>query len=387
MHILYHHRTRAEDAQGIHIAELINAFKKSGNTVDVAGLIPHAPQKTDPDKESFISRIAAKAPPLIYECMEILYNIYGIFKLIKYIRQSRPNFIYERYALFNLAGVIVSKLYNIPLIEEVNAPLCQEKATHDTLVLKKTAAWCEKIICFRSFRTIVVSTPLKKIMAAPGIPETQFTVIPNGVNDEWFNPEIDGSKIRKKFNLQNKTIIGFVGWFRKWHGLESLLETYAVREMIKKNIHILLVGDGPAYDNLIDIAKKHDILNIGVTFTGPVERKNIPEYIAAFDIALQPDVTDYASPIKMFEYISMGKGVVAPKKDNITEILSDDYPGLFEPGNWQDMANMIIDTASSLEKSKKLSDTALRIFKEKEYLWKKNAERTIHLLFECCKNY
>lgn len=380
MHILYHHRTRAEDAQGIHITELINAFRKLGHTVDVAGLIPHAHEESDPSRESFISRIAAKAPPVIYECMEIFYNIYGVFRLKKCISQCRPDFIYERYALFNLAGLIVSKLYNIPLIEEVNAPLSLEKATYNSLVLKKMAAWFEKIICSQSFKTIVVSTPLKKIMAASGIPEKQFVIIPNGVNDEFFNPEIDGSKTRAKLNLQDKIIIGFVGWFRKWHGLEELLEIYATREMMKKNIHILLVGDGPAYDDLIEIAKKQNILNSGVSFTGPVERKNIPGYIAAFDIALQPDVTDYASPIKMFEYISMGKGVVAPKKKNITEILSDNYPGLFEPGNWQDMGNKIMEIANSKEKSQKLANTAFNIFQSKQYLWKNNAHKTVELL-------
>ncbi len=380
MHIVYHHRTRAEDAQGIHITELINAFKKLGHTVSVAGLIPHSKDKDRPAKESFISKLASNAPPVIYECMEILYNIYGVYKLYKQVTHHKPVFIYERYALFNAAGLIISKLYNIPLIEEVNAPLSQEKAKYDTLVLKKMAAWFERLICANAYKTIVVSTPLKKIMASSGISETQLAVIPNGVNNECFNPEIDGSKIREQFKLKGKTIIGFVGWFRKWHGLEELLEVFAEREMIKKNIHIILVGDGPAYDDLMEIAKNNSILNTGVTFAGQVKRESVPEHIAAFDIALQPDVTDYASPIKMFEYISMGKGVVAPRKDNITEILSDDYPGLFEPGNWQDMANTIIDSAASLDKIQKLSESALKIFNEKSFLWETNAERTIRLV-------
>jgi len=380
MHILYHHRTRAEDAQGIHISELIHGFKRLGHTVDVAGLIPHASQKNSADGESFISRIAAQVPPVIYECMEIMYNFYGIYKLRKCIKKTRPAFIYERYALFNLAGLIISKLSGIPLIEEVNAPLSREKAKYDALILKKLAAWCEKLICSKARKTIVVSTPLKKEMMSSGIPGKQFAVIPNGVNDEQFHPGVDGTQIRKKYGLQGKTVIGFVGWFRKWHGLEALVEIYASRNMVKMDIHILLVGDGPAYDSLLALAKKHDILNTGVSFTGPVARKDIPMHIAAFDLALQPDVTDYASPIKMFEYISMGKGVVAPKKENITEILSNDYPGLFEPGNWQEMSNKIINAAASPEQQKVFSDNAYSRFRENGYLWKKNAEKTIGLL-------
>ena len=73
------------------------------------------------------------------------------------------------------------------------------------------------------------------------------------------------------------------------------------------------MGDGPAYKDLESYALKENIIQSGVTFIGPVTRENIPKYIAAFDLALQPDVTDYASPIKLFEYMAMGKGVIAPK--------------------------------------------------------------------------
>jgi glycosyltransferase involved in cell wall biosynthesis len=60
-----------------------------------------------------------------------------------------------------------------------------------------------------------------------------------------------------------------------------------------------------------------------VTFTGVVPRERIPEYVAAFDIALQPAVVPYASPLKVFEYLALGKAIVAPRQPNIEEILTD----------------------------------------------------------------
>ena len=380
MKILYHHRTRAEDAQGIHIAEMTKAFERLGHHVDLVGIISHSKKGDTSIEESLISKIASKAPAIVYEFMEILYNVYGFYKLRQQIKKTKPDFIYERYALFNLSGLLVSKIYGIPLIEEVNAPLSKEKSLHAKLVLKSFASWCEKIICSHSHKTIVVSTPLKRIMMESGVPSKKMVVIPNGIDEHYFNPHVDGCKIREKYKLKNKIVIGFVGWFRQWHGLEELLETYAAQDMINKNIHILLVGDGPAFDALMEITKKHNILDKGVSFTGPVPRENIPEHIAAFDLALQPDVTDYASPIKLFEYISMGKGVIAPDKENIVEILSKDYPGLFKAGDWKNMGDVILKTASSQDRVKEMGEIVFSIFKDKQYFWGNNAEKTLNLI-------
>ncbi len=382
MNIIYHHRTRAEDAQGIHITEIIHAFEKLGHTVEVVGLVAHSREDQKPGKAGIISRLAANVPPIIYELMEMVYNFYGVYQLLKAVKRTAPDFIYERYALFNVAGLIASKISKVPLIEEVNAPLAREKAEHDTLVLKRWASFCEKLICTYAYKTIVVSTPLKKKIQEHGIPENKFAVIPNGVNDSHFHPGVDGSRVKKEYHLDGKIVIGFVGWFRKWHGLEELLKVYFEQDFIKKNIHILLVGDGPAFSDLVKMAENYNILNTGVSFTGPVKRQEIPEYLAAFDLALQPDVTDYASPIKLFEYISMGKGVVAPDKANIIEILGPDYPGLFSASDWGDMGHTIIRLCASDESIKMLCKQSYEVFLSGRFLWRENALRTLNLLQE-----
>lgn len=180
--------------------------------------------------------------------------------------------------------------------------------------------------------------------------------------------------------LGGKIVLGFVGWFRKWHGLEELLNAYVKYEMKEKNIHLLLVGDGPAYKDLEVYARQNGILGTGVTFTGPVPRDDIPGYIAAFDLALQPDVTDYASPIKMFEYMAMGKGVIAPDKDNIREIVKNGYNALFRAGDWNDMGTIILEYTQSKEKAQELGEQAKNILYENQYLWRENARRTLALL-------
>ncbi len=380
MKILYHHRTRAEDAQGIHIREIINAFKKLGHQVEVVGMVSPEENSGRKGKEPLISGLAARVPPVIYELMEISYNFYGFLVLCKRIRRFKPDFIYERYALYTVAGIFAAMIFRIPLILEVNAPIAYEKRKYTTLSMPWLANFIERWICSHTHRTIVVSTPLKKILGNIGVPDERMIVISNGINREDFNLEIDGGQVRQKYNLNNRVVLGFVGWFKKWHGLEELLQVYVKYGMQKKNIHLLLVGDGPAFQDLITYALDHGIKDKGVTFTGAVPREEIPRYIAAFDIALQPDVTDYASPIKLFEYMAMGKGVVSPGKENIREILNNDYPGFFNPGEYDDMAQKIFKFSSSRKEAGKLGKIVKKILVEKKYFWIENARRTLALL-------
>lgn len=382
MRILYHHRTRAEDAQGVHIQEMVNAFRELGHEVEVAAVISKDKGETARPRESKVSRTTAKLPPLLCELLEILYNLYGILLLARKVLNFRPHLIYERYALYNVAGILISRLFRLPLILEVNAPLAYEKQKYGNLALPSLAEGFEKWICSNSYKTVVVSTPLKRLLYDVGIPMDHMVVIPNGINPRLFNLDINGESVRKSLGLDGKIILGFVGWFRKWHGLDELLRVYVDYGMQEKNIHLLLIGEGPVSKELEYYTRSSDLIRTGVTFTGAVPREHIPSYIASFDLALQPDVTDYASPIKMFEYMSMGKGVIAPNKDNIREIVKSGYGGLFRAGDWDDMARIILKYAQSKEKTRELGDQGKTILNVEKYFWIDNARKTLALLEE-----
>jgi glycosyltransferase involved in cell wall biosynthesis len=312
--------------------------------------------------------------------MELVYNLYAFVSLSRKIKKFRPELIYERYAIFTFAGLLVAKLYKIPFILEVNAPLAFEKKKYSKLFFNRMAAAIERFVCSRSHATIVVSTPLKKIIQKSRVPEDKLVVIPNGINPETFHPNIDGFPVRQRLGLNGKIVLGFVGWMREWHGLEDLLRIYIDQQMNKQGIHLLLVGDGPALPALKEYAAQNGVLNHGITLTGAVPRKEVPKHIAAFDLALQPDVTDYACPIKLVEYMGMGKGPIAPDKPNIRELLSDDYPGLFQTGNWENMAETILKNSSSKDKARLLGDMAYQRIKQQKYFWIENVDRVLRLI-------
>ncbi len=380
MRILYHHRTQAEDAQGVHIYEMINAFRKLGHTVDLVSLVDWESDRSEKTKGKRWEFVAKIVPNFVYELMEMAYNIVGYRLISRQIRHQKPDFIYERYSLNTFCGIWASKRYGIPLILEVNAPLYHEQKKYEKLTFEKFAGFSERWICSNSSKTIVVSSPMKKILSEEGVLEEHIVVMSNGINPDNFHPEIKGASVRRHHNIKDdKIIFGFIGWFRPWHGLDMILEIFKEDRLYDKNAHLILVGDGPAYESLHTYAEKHDLLN-AVTFSGPVERRDVPKYIAAFDIALQPSVTTYASPMKIFEYMAMGKGVVAPRQDNICEILTDGIDALlFEPENKESLKDALNTLLNKKDMGRTLGRNACETIHSEKYFWITNAERSVEL--------
>src|SRR5262249_27488858 len=98
------------------------------------------------------------------------------------------------------------------------------------------------------------------------------------------------------------------------------------------------------------------------------------------DIALQPEVTPYASPLKLFEYMALGRAIVAPDAENIREILEDKVDGLlFAPGDIEALSDAIRRFASDDELRLRLGSAARRKIKSRNLTWRGNAERVAAL--------
>ena len=208
----------------------------------------------------------------------------------------------------------------------------------------------------------------------------RIAVIPNAIDADKFHPGVSGDAIRQQYGLVGTLVVGFVGWFRKWHGLEMLLKIMSEAAFAGRDIRLLLVGDGHAFDDLYCFATEHAILPF-VVFTGPVARDRIPEHIAAMDIAIQPSVTEYACPIKIIEYMGMGKCIVAPDQANIREILRDGKNSyLFKPDDQEDLKNVLIKATESRKAQQRLGNNAYQALLKGKYLWSANADRALNLI-------
>ena len=386
MKILYHHRTQLGDAQGVHIHEIIKAFRELGHQVRVVGLVNYQSLNSKSAGTGLWSLLRKKVPHFVYDLMSLGYNVIGIFMLARSVIHERPDFIYERYALNNFSGVVVSRLWKIPIIVEVNAPLYVEQAELGQLAIKWVARFLENWICSHATHTLVVSGVLKEILVGQGVPSRKITVMLNGIDFGNFNPDVSGVEVRRQYGLKDNVVVGFVGWFRPWHGVEMLLDILQDLLSANKDIKVLMIGDGPIYDELVRKAKDLGIWN-AVRFTGSLPHQKIPSHIAAMDIAVQPKAPRYACPMKVLEYMGMGKCIVAPFQPNICEILEDKVTGfLFLPEDKNSLRQVLL----TLINNRKLQDeSGVRAFsavQSRKLSWQGNAEKVILLVSQVKTN-
>ena len=330
MKILYHHRIAARDGMDVHKSELIKAFRALGHEVIEVG--PSAQQKAKfGDDGGLVDLVRRLLPGFASELLEILYDHHAYRRLKSAYLREKPDILYERHNLFLSAGRRLKKNYGVPFYLEVNAPLAEEREKSGGLSLKRFAHNQEGAVWRAADRIFPVTGVLARYLTAKGVEESRIEVIPNAVDPEVFHADIDGTPVRKQYGLEDAIVLGFTGFIRDWHGLDQVID--ALPDLAQeKNVHFLVVGDGPARAALEVQAAERGVAD-RIHFTGIISRQDIPGYIAAFDIALQPAVTPYASPLKLFEYLAMGKMVLAPDEENIREVIEDGVNGvLFSTG-------------------------------------------------------
>jgi glycosyltransferase involved in cell wall biosynthesis len=373
MRILYSHRTKAADGQFVHIRSLTRALHELGHEVLLCG-----PEGTWPAGENDVRALTAEPgaapslPPIAHELAERGYSILGYQRLLSAARRFGPDVIYERYNLHYHAGTRVAVRFGCPLLLEVNAPLAEERATHGRLALRHYAQRSERTIWRRADRVLPVTAVLADVIERTGVQPDRIAVIPNGVDDHYLEPA-DGSRVRTAYGLEQRLVLGFVGFVRDWHRLDLVLDWMAKPQ--GRNAALLIVGDGPAVPRLRQTATERGIEE-RVVVTGVVQRPDVARHIAAFDIALQPASTAYASPLKLQEYMAQGRAIIAPDQPNIREVVTHGVTAhLVTPDDPQSTSAALDALSADRTFRDELGAAAKATIVERDLTWRGNARR------------
>jgi glycosyltransferase involved in cell wall biosynthesis len=379
MKILYHHRTLGDGAEGIHVAEMVKAFRKLGHEIRVVSLIGESTNvQTRPQRRwSVVKKVM---PSFLYELGELSYNLHGYLSLARAVREFHPDFIYDRYVSYNYSAVGVANRFRIPVFLEVNSPYSYQKRTFDEKVYyKRLLGLFERKICGDATWVIVVSTPLKEFLISAGVPEGKIIVMPNGVDTAVFHPAVDGQEVRKRLGIERKIVIGFTGILRPWHGLDFLLQAFQQVCQTRSDLHLLIVGDGPIRPDLERMVANNG-LSGKVTITGRQVHEMVRFFVAAMDIAVSPLSTFYASPMKIIEYMAMGKVLVAPNTANIRDIVTHEQDGmLFCPQQVDDLVEKLLVLIENCDLRARFGLKARRKIEDR-FTWLHNAKQVVSVI-------
>ncbi len=159
-----------------------------------------------------------------------------------------------------------------------------------------------------------ITEGVRDIVVAGGISPAKVTVVPNAVDTEQFAPQPRDEKLASELGFAEEVVIGYVGSFSEYEGLDYLLRAVAeLRASCDMKFRVLLVGDGIGYDALVALAGELQLSDI-VTFTGRVSYEDVGGYYSLIDIVTYPrkgiPVCEVVSPLKPYEAMAMEKAVV-----------------------------------------------------------------------------
>ena len=327
MRILYQHRTFADGAEGVHIAAMVDAFRALGHEVRVMGVA--AGGATSPTSTA-AARLKQAMPAPLMELATFAVNAPEYVATLAEIRRFRPDLLYKRHARFDVAALAAARQAGVPAVLEVNCLFSQPPYVEfEPMTFLRLATAVERRALRLASLVVAVSSPLARM--ARTLAGVDAVVAANGADTTRFDPRAaDRERVRRRYALADRLVVGWVGVLRDWHGLELLLDSVGRLA----NVHLLVVGDGPGREALDRRAQALGIAD-RVTVTGRIPHDEMPHFIAAMDIAVVADErTGVASPMKLLEYMAMGRAVVAPAMDNIRDVVSDRVNGLlFEAGS------------------------------------------------------
>ena len=151
-------------------------------------------------------------PRPLYELLELAYSGADYRRLKKAILRHRPDCLYERYNLFLPSGVWARERFRLPLLLEVNAPLLEERATHDGLALERLARWSEQRAWRGADRVLPVTEVLADHVERAGVPRSRIEVVPNGVDREDYERVADREEAKRRLGLEGRLVLGFTGF-------------------------------------------------------------------------------------------------------------------------------------------------------------------------------
>jgi len=355
----------------VHVAEVAESLQRIGHEVHV---IARRSSRAEPKVQDFkgvkIHRInrfivrtgGRKAPSSSRGersrgLAEILYNfylrtafmIYASFAARQVVSRNSLDAIIERETAFG-AGGLASVLTGKPLILEVIGPRYSR-------------------LSVRQSSSILYYT---ESMLRDWVDRRKCVKVTAGVNLDVFKPDSEaGNRVKSRLHLGEFPVVGYVGSFQKWHGVDTLLQAASLLKDKGTKISLLMVG--PSFEPYVSLTDELG-LSDSCTFVGPVDYGEVAAYINACDLLVAPYNPskdelrkDYGigSPIKVLEYMACGKPVISTSVPPIDSMTKDDGPMmLVSPGDPASLADALERLVQDPQRATKMAGNGLKLVSE-----------------------
>ena len=287
-----------------------------------------------------------------------------------------------------ILAIYIKMRYRVPIVFILENPLEQQWEIHKLLSSKHRCMYYfifkfSSFLALQTMRIADLVLPVGRRMVAylakRGIEGPKVKLIPQCVDVKLFS-NMDGKDIRKKYNLSNLKVIIYIGNMQKVRNLGLLIHAFSLVTKQKKDVKLLMVGDGTDRANLERLANELGIED-SVIFTGQVPHYKVPSFIAAayLGVSAVPPLSFYkvSSPIKQIEYMAMAKPVVANEEiPEHKEVIEQSGGGILVPCTADAFADAIVELLNNPAKATEMGERGLEwVIKNRSYeFWARRIE-------------
>lgn len=297
------------------------------------------------------------------------------------IESLNPDLIHAHSPVLNgLPALRAGRRHGIPVVYEVRAfwedAAVDHARTREGSARYRATRALETHVLMRAAHVTTICEGLRAEIVARGIPASRVTVIPNAVDAQTFQAdEGKDPALLERLGLAGKEVVGFVGSFYAYEGLDVLIDAAARLAPSRPGLRVLLVGGGPQEQALRAQVAAYG-LDDHVIFTGRVPHADVQRYYGLIDVLAYPRhrmrLTELVTPLKPLEAMASGRILIASDVGGHRELVRDGQTGfLFPAGDPTALASAIARTLDARKDWPRVRAEARR-FVEQERSWKRS---------------
>lgn len=305
-------------------------------------------------------------------------------RLLEVARELKPDVLHAHSPVLNAFPALnVGRRLGIPVVYEIRAFWEDAAVDHGTTTEGSLRYRATRAMETRAVQQVDAVTTicegLRRDLVARGVPESKITVIPNAVDIDNFAFGVPGDDaLRAELGLTGKRVLGFIGSFYAYEGLDLLLRALPAILQQAPDIALLLTGGGPQEENLKRLTQELGLQD-HVKFTGRVPHAQVQRYYSLVDVLVYPRhsmrLTDLVTPLKPLEAMAQGLLLVASDVGGHKELIRDGETGmLFRAGDADDLARSVLRLLAMQDRWPQLREAGRR-YVETERNWTNSVAR------------
>jgi glycosyltransferase involved in cell wall biosynthesis len=345
-----------------HISGILKGFRGAGFRIGLVAL------DEPPDQLRAIIddlEVAAPLPPrarLTSDVQGVLLNRSVSRSGRMLASRLRPSFVYQRHRSFLVSGASVAKSCGAEFVVEWNGSEVWKREANwsERLPIERPfdplLAWDERSTVRSADLVVAVSAAAAVTAMAAGSQAERTIVVPNGVDFE----QVDACSRDTKRTATTRRRIGWIGSFGPWHGAEVLIRAMA---LMPADVELVMIGDGSSRHACERMAQELGVSS-RVEWTGSLPHCDALKRLLQCDVLASPhvplpDQEFFGSPTKIFEYMALGRPIVASALGQIADVLDDGRTArLVPPGDVDALVDAVVELLQRPDRGASLGQAA-----------------------------